>query len=840
MNIARRILTAFMILAAASRSARSGGECSKDYVDQSCGGKALACVNGLQQVWAVCDDLLSKYGNTTEGYNSVKPDESGLVILTNTSKNAKDVQAVVTYAQSRFAPIKDNIVPADEKESNVLKNLSTGLDGLASDAQHTVSMADALANKWQQQLEVPPAGPGTPDDKGSGKAAGGNPPPSPDQVHDAEKKADALFPNNPQISGDLGRQYLAAGSPGDADRLLTRSLDAAPGNPSFEAARAAARVETGNLRGALADAQDALRAQPENKMARAAFEYASQALRKDAPAQLEKPNFGAMAAASGPSGGRAPGAFLGSTLEGANPTFTGGGVRSLTPSQALAADAESKLKLGDLRGALLLASQALAADPKNAAAYALRASILNKMGRFQAAKEDAARALALDPRSTRALNERSYAENKLAEYPPALKDAETSLGIDPRQAMAHLNRAMALEGLGRFEEALKEYKLASQFDPALEAFYEDAVAKYGEQVGWKDKPGRKGAGRLGGLAALKGPAPLAALAALAAAGLFGLLRLRGGSREAAPVGPQFETPTAAAALRPSDLATASATLPSDLATAAAVAGNGAGLLGGSYKLVKEIGRGGMGVVHEGLDVHLGRKVAVKEMRAEMRQSAKDLERFLAEARLVAGLKHPNIAEIYAVVQESGGVYLIFELVSGKTLDKVLDQRPRLSLAETRRILADVCRALEYAHSKKVIHRDLKPSNVMVTEDGSSKVMDFGIAHQAKLTVSKLTSAEAWGTPAYMPPEQEMGSVSRESDLYALAAMAYEMTTGTVPFPGPNFLAQKQARMYRAPSELVAGLPKALDAFFDVALHPDPAQRFHGAPEFLKAFELAAG
>jgi len=221
-----------------------------------------------------------------------------------------------------------------------------------------------------------------------------------------------------------------------------------------------------------------------------------------------------------------------------------------------------------------------------------------------------------------------------------------------------------------------------------------------------------------------------------------------------------------------------------------------------------------------------------------------MDRFLREAKLVASLKHPNLAQILSVIQGGKGegfegeVYLVFEFVRGRSLDRVLHERGPLPLEEVRRVLRDVCAALDHAHGSRVIHRDLKPSNVMVGEDGSAKVMDFGIAHRAS-TVSAETRTAAFGTPLYMAPEQERGRVSPASDLYALGVMAYELLTGQVPFDAPSALAlweAKASKTFVPPSRLVPTLRPEADAFFDRALDPEPGQRFPSPGEFLAAFE----
>ncbi len=279
--------------------------------------------------------------------------------------------------------------------------------------------------------------------------------------------------------------------------------------------------------------------------------------------------------------------------------------------------------------------------------------------------------------------------------------------------------------------------------------------------------------------------------------------------------------------------TSSALLPAG--TEGAPPAAGARVLGGKFEVLGELGRGGMGVVYEARDLALRRKVALKKMREEIRQSPRDLEAFLGEARVVAALKHPHIVEIHAVLREGGEVYLVFEHVQGSPLSRWLEKGP-LPLDSVRGLFAHIAAALDYAHSKKVIHRDLKPSNIMVTDDRIAKVMDFGLAHRAKLTVARLTRAAAAGTPVYMAPEQEMGTVSKESDLYALGVCVYEMAAGRLPFEGPDLLAQKRAMSFAPPSKI--GLPPGLDEVIAKALQPDPRHRYHSAGELKSALDAA--
>lgn len=269
------------------------------------------------------------------------------------------------------------------------------------------------------------------------------------------------------------------------------------------------------------------------------------------------------------------------------------------------------------------------------------------------------------------------------------------------------------------------------------------------------------------------------------------------------------------------------------AAGASAPGPGA-VIGGNYRLERELGRGGMGVVFEGTDLGLNRKVAIKQLKAELKASRRDLEQFLEEARLVAALKHPGIVEIYSIADEPSGIHLVFELVQGRTLDALLQQAGRLNLGDALALLKQAGAALDYAHGRQVIHRDLKPGNIMVTPGGTLKVMDFGLAHRVSMTLSRLSRVASSGTPPYMAPEQELGHTSPESDLFSLAVMTYELLTGKLPFPGPNYLAQKRELVVVPPSEAAPGLPGALDAVFRRAFCPEPRDRFHSAAQFLEA------
>ncbi|OGR70466.1 MAG: hypothetical protein A2X40_09280 [Elusimicrobia bacterium GWC2_65_9] len=162
------------------------------------------------------------------------------------------------------------------------------------------------------------------------------------------------------------------------------------------------------------------------------------------------------------------------------------------------------------------------------------------------------------------------------------------------------------------------------------------------------------------------------------------------------------------------------------------------------------------------------------------------------------------------------------------------------MTRARAILKEMAAAVEHAHERGVIHRDLKPSNVMLTPEGRVKVMDFGVARQAKDTLAKLSGADTVaGTPSYMAPEQEQGAARRESDVYALGVCLYEMLTGSLPFSGSGavMLLNKLTGKHIPPTQRAPCLPQALDLLMAVALAPDPDQRYKTPAELVAALEI---
>jgi serine/threonine-protein kinase len=276
------------------------------------------------------------------------------------------------------------------------------------------------------------------------------------------------------------------------------------------------------------------------------------------------------------------------------------------------------------------------------------------------------------------------------------------------------------------------------------------------------------------------------------------------------------------------------------AEAPAAAGGDEARFWGHYELVRAIGSGGMGVVYEARDRSLDRRVAIKKMRDEIRLDPAERQRFVQEAKTVAALHHPNIVDIFAIIEDEQDVYLVFEYIAGKTLAELLRDRGPLEFEGARRILRGACEAVEYAHRNKVIHRDIKTSNIMVSDEGQVKVMDFGVARQAKEAMTKMALTNTIvGTPPYMAPEQEQGTVRRESDIFSLAVCLYEMLTGELPFAGQGagmLLNKINGRHVPLSSRLGEGLPPGLDQVIARALNPDPEKRYRTPAEFLSALD----
>ncbi|HSD76538.1 MAG TPA: protein kinase, partial [Solirubrobacteraceae bacterium] len=212
------------------------------------------------------------------------------------------------------------------------------------------------------------------------------------------------------------------------------------------------------------------------------------------------------------------------------------------------------------------------------------------------------------------------------------------------------------------------------------------------------------------------------------------------------------------------------------------------LLSGRYRLDAQVGAGGMSMVYRAFDTVLERQVAIKLMHREIAQDGDQLERFRREARAVAQLNHPHVVGVIDAGEDEGTPYIVFEYVEGETLKDRIRRHGRLPVTEAVAYAIEIGRALGAAHERQIVHRDVKPQNVLVDEEGSAKVTDFGIART--LTEEGLTAdGRVLGTTDYVSPEQALGhAVTGQSDIYSLGIVLYEMLTGEVPFRGENQVA----------------------------------------------------
>src|SRR4030081_3038425 len=218
-------------------------------------------------------------------------------------------------------------------------------------------------------------------------------------------------------------------------------------------------------------------------------------------------------------------------------------------------------------------------------------------------------------------------------------------------------------------------------------------------------------------------------------------------------------------------------------------------LNGRYRLEARIGAGGMSTVYRALDETLQRQVAIKLLNRAVSPDSAQLERFRREARAVAQLSHPHVVGVIDAGEDEGRPYIVFEYVEGETLKERIRRHGRLEIAEAVAYAIEIARALGAAHARHIVHRDVKPQNVLIDEEGSAKVTDFGIART--LDEEGLTAdGRVLGTTDYVSPEQALGQpVTGQSDLYSLGIVLYEMLTGQVPFRGdsPVAVAMKHVR-----------------------------------------------
>ena len=253
-----------------------------------------------------------------------------------------------------------------------------------------------------------------------------------------------------------------------------------------------------------------------------------------------------------------------------------------------------------------------------------------------------------------------------------------------------------------------------------------------------------------------------------------------------------------------------------------------------YKILSELGRGGMGVVYKATDTKLERPVALKFLAAHAIEDPEHKARFVREAKAAARLDHQNICPIYEIDEVDGQMFLAMAYLEGQTLKDKIAERP-LKLDEALDIAIQTAQGLKAAHQNEVVHRDIKPANLMLTEEGQVKIMDFGLAQLADR--SRLTKTTTMlGTPAYMSPEQSQRlPTDRRTDIWSLGVVIYEMVTGRLPFEGER----QEAVLYAIGSEepepitaLRVGVPTELDRIVGKAMSKDAGERYQHVEEMI--------
>jgi len=260
-------------------------------------------------------------------------------------------------------------------------------------------------------------------------------------------------------------------------------------------------------------------------------------------------------------------------------------------------------------------------------------------------------------------------------------------------------------------------------------------------------------------------------------------------------------------------------------------------LDGRYRVLRRIADGGMATVYLALDERLDREVALKVMRQHLTHDESFVTRFRREARSSASLSHPNVVAVYDQGEDDGCIFLVMEYVPGQTLRDVLRDEGLLSPRAALDVLEPVLQALAEAHAKGLIHRDVKPENVIINDNGTVKVADFGLARAVTSQTVTSTQGVLLGTVAYLAPEQvERGIADARSDVYAAGLMLFEMLTGTKAFTGDTAIHVAYQHVHGGvptPSSRVAGLPTELDELVAVATARDPDERPADAAQFLE-------
>ena len=255
-----------------------------------------------------------------------------------------------------------------------------------------------------------------------------------------------------------------------------------------------------------------------------------------------------------------------------------------------------------------------------------------------------------------------------------------------------------------------------------------------------------------------------------------------------------------------------------------------------YRILEELGGGGMGVVYKAEDIKLKRNVALKFLPHDLTRDRTAKQRFIKEAQTASSLDHPNICNIHEIDEtEDGQLFICMACYEGETLKKIIEKGP-LEIDRIIDIALQVAHGLAKAHSQEIVHRDIKPANIFITEDGHVKILDFGLAKLiGKSSLTK--TGTATGTVAYMSPEQASGDeVSYQTDIWSLGVVLYEMISGVQPFPGDSWEAVVYAILHKKPQKILLSrpeTPKELQTVVKGMLQKNPQQRYKSVDDLIK-------
>jgi eukaryotic-like serine/threonine-protein kinase len=259
---------------------------------------------------------------------------------------------------------------------------------------------------------------------------------------------------------------------------------------------------------------------------------------------------------------------------------------------------------------------------------------------------------------------------------------------------------------------------------------------------------------------------------------------------------------------------------------------------GRYRIVKELGKGTMGVVYQAHDPQIDRMVALKVLRPDRVTSEAFVARFLKEARAIGRLSHPHIVTIFDAGEDQGTIYIAMEYLEGEPFNEVI-RSGRLTVPQCVELARQIAATLDYAHRQGIVHRDIKPSNIILDKDNQVKLTDFGIARIEEAASGQQTQAgEILGTPVYMSPEQVMGqTVDGRSDLFSVGVILYEMIVGHRPFSGNNIAAIFRAitqDVPEPPADTDPFIPKELSDLIMKSLAKQLGERFQTGAQMAEA------